>query len=202
MRLLELSFFASLFSGLCSVAATTVVAEDKMKIVASFSILGDMVERVVGEHASITTVVGPDADAHIYQPSVEDARSVADADVIFVNGLGFETWSETLISNSGTKGSVYVTTENIIPILIDGEVDSHAWNSLRNGIVYVTNIANVLKQKMPEHAKAVAANTASYVEKFKALDIETKVSLAELPLDKRTVVTAHMILATSQMHMA
>ena len=191
MRSIMLSFIASLFSSLSFIAATTVGAEEKMKIVASFSILGDMVEQVVGEHASITTIVGPDADAHIYQPSIADARSVADADVIFVNGLGFETWSETLIAKSGTKGSVHVATENITPILIDGEVDPHAWNSLRNGIVYVTNIATVLKKKMPEHAEAISANTTSYVEKLKALDVKTKASLAELAPDKRTVVTTH-----------
>lgn len=191
MRSLKLNFLASLFTGLSFIVATTVAAQDKMKVVASFSILGDMVKQVVGEHASIITIVGPDADAHIYQPSIADARSVADADVIFVNGLGFETWSETLIAKSGTNGSVHVATENITPILINGEVDPHAWNSLQNGIVYVTNIAEVLKQKMPEHAEEISKNTASYVEKLKALDVETKASLAELAPDQRTVVTAH-----------
>ena len=156
MRTLKLNFFASLFYSLCLIAATTVAAKDKVKIVASFSILGDMIEQVVGEHANITTIVGPDSDAHIYQPSIADARSVADADVIFVNGLGFETWSETLIAKSGTKGSVHIATENITPILINDAVDPHAWNSLQNCIVYFTNIAEVLKQKMPEHAEATS----------------------------------------------
>jgi zinc/manganese transport system substrate-binding protein len=86
--------------------ASASFAEDRIKIVASFSILGDMVEQVVGEHADVKTIVGPDADAHVYQPSVADARAVADADIIFVNGLGFETWSNTLISESGTNASV------------------------------------------------------------------------------------------------
>ncbi|MEM7258673.1 MAG: zinc ABC transporter substrate-binding protein, partial [Pseudomonadota bacterium] len=94
-----------------TLAASTVSANDGISIVASFSILGDMVEQVAGEHASVTTIVGPDADAHVYQPSVADARAVADADVIFVNGLGFETWSDALISESGTKAEVFVATE-------------------------------------------------------------------------------------------
>ena len=85
MRSLKQSILAGLLSGLSLVATTAAAAEEKMKIVASFSILGDMVEQVIGDHASVTTIVGPDADAHIYQPSVADARSVADADVIFVN---------------------------------------------------------------------------------------------------------------------
>ena len=191
MRSLKQSILAGLLSGLSFVAATAVAAEEKMKIVASFSILGDMVEQVIGEHASVTTIVGPDADAHIYQPSVADARSVADADVIFVNGLGFETWSDTLIAESGTEASVHVATDGITPVLVDGEVDPHAWNSLLNGVVYVTNIADVLKQKLPEHANAIDANKSAYIAKLNALDTETKAALAELGDDKRTVVTAH-----------
>ncbi|MEM6467016.1 MAG: zinc ABC transporter substrate-binding protein, partial [Pseudomonadota bacterium] len=101
-----------------------------MKVVASFSILGDMVEQVVGERASVKTIVGPDADAHVYQPSVADAKAVAEADVIFVNGLGFETWSDTLIAESGTDGTVFVATEGITPVMVDGETDPHAWNAL------------------------------------------------------------------------
>ena len=150
-----------------------------------------MVEQVIGEHASVTTIVGPDADAHIYQPSLADARSVADADVIFVNGLGFETWSDTLIAESGTKATVHIATDGITPVLVDGEVDPHAWNSLLNGVVYVTNIADVLKQKLPEHANDIDANTSAYIAKLNALDAETKAALAELGDDKRTVVTAH-----------
>ena len=191
MRSLKQNILAGLLSGLSFVSATAVAAEEKMKIVASFSILGDMVEQVIGEHASVTTIVGPDADAHIYQPSVADARSVADADVIFVNGLGFETWSDTLIAKSGTKATVHVATDGITPVLVDGEVDPHAWNSLLNGIVYITNIADVLKQKLPEHANDIDANTSAYIAKLNALDAETKAALAELGDDKRTVVTAH-----------
>ena len=191
MRSLKQNILAGLLSGLSFVSATAVAAEEKMKIVASFSILGDMVEQVIGEHASVTTIVGPDADAHIYQPSVADARSVADADVIFVNGLGFETWSDTLIAESGTEASVHVATDGITPVLVDGEVDPHAWNSLLNGVVYITNIADVLKQKLPEHANDIDANTSAYIAKLNALDTETKAALAELGDDKRTVVTAH-----------
>ena len=191
MRSLKQSILAGLLSGLSLITTTAVAAEEKMKIVASFSILGNIVEQVIGEHASVTTIVGPDADAHIYQPSVADARSVADADVIFVNGLGFETWSDILIAESGTEASVHVATDGITPVLVDGEVDPHAWNSLLNGVVYVSNIADVLKQKLPEHANDIDANTSIYIAKLNALDAETKAALAELGDDKRTVVTAH-----------
>lgn len=166
-------------------------AEDRLKIVASFSILGDLVEQVVGEHADVTTIVGPDADAHVYQPSVADARAVADADIIFVNGLGFETWSDTLISESGTNASVHVATEGVMTVTVDGETDPHAWNSLLNGVIYVNNIAATLSEKMPAKADMLEANRAAYVDQLMALDTATKATLANLPAHKRTVVTAH-----------
>jgi len=166
-------------------------AEDRLKIVASFSILGDMVQQVVGEHADVTTIVGPDADAHVYQPSVADARAVADADVIFVNGLGFETWSETLIAESGTDASVHVATQGVKIVKVDGETDPHAWNSLSNGVVYVNNIAAVLSNKIPEKADIIETNRATYANTLMALDASTKTKLSQLPAERRTVVTAH-----------
>ena len=171
--------------------ASTSFAEDRLKIVASFSILGDMVEQVVGELADVTTIVGPDADAHVYQPSVADARAVADADIIFVNGLGFETWSDTLIAESGTNASVHVATAGVKIVTIDGSTDPHAWNSLLNGVVYVNNIAATLSEKMPAKSEVIETNRAAYVDQLMALDTATKATLANLPSDKRTVVTAH-----------
>jgi zinc/manganese transport system substrate-binding protein len=174
----------SCISGVC-------FAEDRLKIVASFSILGDMLQQVVGEHADVTTIVGPDADAHVYQPSVADARAVADADVIFVNGLGFETWSETLIAESGTDASVHVATQGVKIVKVGGETDPHAWNSLSNGVVYVNNIAAVLSNKIPEKADIIETNRATYANTLMALDASTKTKLSQLPAEKRTVVTAH-----------
>lgn len=172
-------------------AAVPAGAHDDVKIVASFSILGDMVEQVVGDHAEVTTIVGPDADAHVYQPSVADARAVAEADVIFVNGLGFETWSDTLISESGTEATVHIATEGVTPVKVGGETDPHAWNSLSNGVLYVGNIADAMAEAMPDHADDFKANADAYIAKLKALDTETRARLAALPEDRRTVVTAH-----------
>ena len=171
--------------------ASASLAEDRIKIIASFSILGDMVEQVVGDLADVTTIVGPDADAHVYQPSVADARAVADADIIFINGLGFETWSDTLIAESGTNASVHVATAGVKIVTIDGSTDPHAWNSLSNGVVYVNNIASTLSEKMPTKADVIEANRAAYVDQLMALDTATKATLANLPANKRTVVTAH-----------
>lgn len=171
--------------------AQSAAAKGEMDIVASFSILGDMVEQVAGDHAEVTTIVGPDADAHVYQPSVADARAVADADVVFVNGLGFETWSDTLIAESGTEAKIYVATVGVTPVEVDGETDPHAWNALSNGIVYVRNIQAALSEVMPDHAADFAANANAYIAELEALDAEARSELAKLPADRRTVVTAH-----------
>ncbi|MQY42642.1 metal ABC transporter substrate-binding protein [Epibacterium sp. SM1969] len=190
-----MTFMKSLYTGVATTALTLaalpVAAHEDMQIVASFSILGDMVEEVVGDLADVTTIVGPDADAHVYQPSVADARAVAEADVIFVNGLGFETWSDTLISESGTEADVFVATKGITPVKVEGEIDPHAWNSLTNGVVYVNNIADAMKAALPDHADEISANAASYIAKLETLDATTKTKLAKLPSDRRTVVTAH-----------
>lgn len=178
---------ASVFLAMTSLPA---FAHD-LKVVASFSILGDMVEQVVGVHAEVTTIVGPDADAHVYQPSVADAKAVAEADVIFVNGMGFETWSDTLIAESGTAGTVFVATEGVAPVLVDGEVDPHAWNALTNGVVYVQNVADAMSEVLPDHATEFQANAASYISTLYALHADTLKRLAALPADRRTVVTAH-----------
>ena len=181
----------TLVTGLFAAFAAFPAFADDMKVVASFSILGDMVEQVVGDHAEVTTLVGPDADAHVYQPSVADARAVAEADVIFVNGMGFETWSDTLIAESGTDGTVYVATEGVTPVLVDGEIDPHAWNALTNGVVYVQNIADAMSEAMPDYATEFQANAASYISTLYALHADTLQRLAALPEDRRTVVTAH-----------
>ncbi|MEM6657829.1 MAG: metal ABC transporter substrate-binding protein [Pseudomonadota bacterium] len=182
--------YAGLTSVFAAIAALPASA-DEMNVVASFSILGDMVEQVVGDHATVTTIVGPDADAHVYQPSVADARAVSEADVIFVNGLGFETWSDTLIDESGSDASVIVATEGVTPVLVDGETDPHAWNALTNGVIYVQNIASAMSEAMPDHADEFAANAKAYIAELEALDAETRSRLSDLPEDRRTVVTAH-----------
>ena len=166
-------------------------ARDKIKVVASFSILGDMVRQVTGDLADVTTIVGPDADAHVYTPNAADAKAVADAEVIFANGLGFETWSQTLIETSGTKAEVSVATDGITPLRVDGEVDPHAWNSLTNGMKYVASIAESMAEIDPENAAAYKANARAYTARLKELHDRALGQLKRLPADQRTVVTAH-----------
>jgi len=185
---MHLRLFAAVF---LVTSVLSVTAEAKTKVVASFSILGDMVEQVVGDLAEVETIVGPDADAHIYTPNVDDARAVATADVIFTNGLGFETWSKTLIDTAGGKARVYVATKGVTPLKIDGEIDPHAWNALPSGMTYISNIAEAMAEFDPANAAAYRANASAYRAKLKALHEKALSSVAGLPADRRTVVTAH-----------
>jgi zinc/manganese transport system substrate-binding protein len=166
-------------------------ASDRLQVVASFSILGDMVRQVTGDLADVATIVGPDADAHLYQPNTADAKAVAGADIVFVNGLGFETWSDALINNAGGDASVIVATGGVEPILVDGEIDPHAWNALTNGIIYVENIAAAMAAADAGNADAYKANAASYIAKLRALHAGAADRFGSLPEGGRTVVTAH-----------
>ena len=182
---------AVLVGALSLLVPPALAEESRLEIVASFSILGNMVSEVAGDLASVSTIVGPDADAHVYRPSVADARTVAEADLIFVNGLGFETWAQTLIAESGTRAAVHVATAGIAPIRVDGSTDPHAWNSLRNGMVYVRNIEQALVQAMPGHAQPIAARADAYIADLETLDTQIRSRIACLPANGRTVVTAH-----------
>ncbi|MBO04501.1 MAG: metal ABC transporter substrate-binding protein [Chloroflexi bacterium] len=177
-------------AGLLSISIPA-AADDIIKVVASFSILGDMVRQVTGNLAEVTTIVGPDADAHVYTPNAADAKSVANADVIFVNGLGFETWSQTLIETSSSKAKVFVATDGITPLKVDGEIDPHAWNSLVNGMQYVANIAVSMAEINPINAVAYKANARAYNRRLKDLNNRAIDQLERLTTGQRIVVTSH-----------
>ena len=166
-------------------------ASARLQIVASFSILGDMVRQVTDDLADVTTIVGPDADAHLYQPNTADAKAVAGADIVFINGLGFETWSEALINNAGGVVSVIVATVSVEPIVVDGEIDPHAWNALTNGVIYVENITAAMAAADAVNADAYKANAASYIAKLQALHASAADRFGSLLEGGRTVVTAH-----------
>jgi zinc/manganese transport system substrate-binding protein len=100
-------------------------AADKVKAVASFSILGDMVRKVGGERVEVVTLVAPDADAHVFSPTPADAKTLAGADVFFVNGLGFEGWMERLEKSSGFKGKTVVVSKGVKPLTMEEEEGHH-----------------------------------------------------------------------------
>jgi zinc/manganese transport system substrate-binding protein len=180
----------------CAVAQEA--SNGRLKVVASFSILGDLVRNVGGERLDVATLVGPNGNAHVYAPSPADAKKAADAAVVFVNGLGFEGWLERLVKASGTKAPIVVATTGIKPLERadahdhdHGRADPHAWQSVANARLYVGNIRDALIAIDPVGKAGYEANAAAYLAKLNALDAEVRETLAKVPPERRRVVTSH-----------
>ncbi|HTN60045.1 MAG TPA: zinc ABC transporter substrate-binding protein, partial [Devosia sp.] len=150
MKILKSITLALLVS---AVAAPAFAAE--IKAVATFSILGDIVAQVGGDRVALTTIVGANADTHVYEPKPADAVAVSQADVLFVNGLGFEGWLDRFVQSTAFKGPVVVASKGVQSHAMaeddhaedhehghdHGTTDPHAWQSLSNGLLYVENVA-------------------------------------------------------------
>lgn len=176
---------------LALLAAAPAHARDKIKVVASFSILGDLVRNVGGDRVSVTTLVGPDGDAHVYAPSPQDAKTIADAKLLVVNGLGFEGWLPRLVKSSGGKAAIVTATQGIMPRKLDSHDDPHAWQSVANAKVYVANIRDALASADPDGAEIYRANANSFSAKLSSLDDEVRAAVAAIPEPRRRVISTH-----------
>jgi len=174
-------------------------AADKVKAVASFSILGDMVSQVGGDRVEVVTLVGPDGDAHVYEPTPADAKNLAGAAILFVNGLGFEGWMDRLEKSSGFKGKVVVASTGVkARTMVEEEggkpetiTDPHAWQSLANGKLYVGNIRDGLIAADPDGKSVYEANAAKYLGEIMQEDDAVKAALATLSKERRKIITSH-----------
>jgi len=221
MVMLSRRFFGFTALGVVSLIAMPVSAQSStagtpVKVVASFSILADMVRNVGGDRVAVSALVGPDGDAHVFQPTPADVKTLADAKVVFVNGLGFEGWIERLVGSAAYKGPVVVATSGIQAQEMAHEdekgghahgkdakkeakrddhdhdaFDPHAWQDLRNGQVYVDNILSGLIKADPAGEATYKANAAAYKTKLQALDAWVKAELGGVPKARRKVITSH-----------
>ena len=163
-----------------ALGAGPAVAQEKLKAVATFSILADLVKNVGGERVEVASLVGPGSDAHVYAPSPADAKKLADAKIVFTNGLGFEGWIARLIKASATKAPNVVATKGIKPRRTGGhghdhsDGDPHAWQSVANVKIYVGNIRDALIAADPSGKGAYETNATGYLAKLDALDREVK----------------------------
>jgi zinc/manganese transport system substrate-binding protein len=176
-------------------AAYPAMAE-QLKVVATFSILGDVVSRVGGDKIELRTLVGPDSDAHVYQPTAADARAVARAKVVIANGLAFDGWVDRLVKASGSKAAVAVAAAGVAPL--DGDhdhagehADPHAWQDVRNVIEYVATIERALVAADPAGASIFQANAAAYRAELQNLNADIRRALVNVPIQRRHVVTTH-----------
>jgi zinc/manganese transport system substrate-binding protein len=176
------------------------VAQDRIKVVASFSILADLVSNVGGDRIEVAVLVGRNGDSHVFEPTPADSRRVAEARLVFVNGLGFEGWLDRLAQASGSKAPVVVASAGVRPRAGEADetrldrragVDPHAWQSIANVKRYVANIRDALIKVDPAGNGNYAANAGAYLAKLGALDQEVRSTLAGIPADRRRVITSH-----------
>jgi zinc/manganese transport system substrate-binding protein len=166
-------------------------AQEKINVVASFSILGDFAKNVGGDRIDVTTLVGPNSDVHVYTPAPADAKKIADAKLVIINGLGLEGWLPRLVYSSGSKALIVTATGGIAPRKLGSDADPHAWQSVVNAKIYVANIRDALIAADPPGAPAYRANADAYLVKLDALDREVREAVAQIPEARRKVISTH-----------
>jgi zinc/manganese transport system substrate-binding protein len=173
------------------ISAFPLRAQDRLNVVASFSILGDFVKNVGGDRVNVTTLVGPDGDVHVYTPAPADAKKIADAKLLVINGIGLEGWLPRLLQASGRKAPIIIATRGIAPLKAGSDADPHGWQSVANAKVYVTNISDALVAADPADAGTFRANAQAYLTKLDALDREVREAVAQIPPARRKVISTH-----------
>ncbi len=168
----------------------------KIKVVATFSILGDWVKAVAGDKTDLVVLVGADADAHDFEPTPTDSKAIANAKIIFENGLGFEHWLDKLYQSSGSKATRVAATEGVIPLKIEngkeaGEIDPHVWQDVKNAISAIHLIRDALMKADPKNAEAYQTNAESYLKELETLDQFIVDQVKTLPNARRKLVTNH-----------
>lgn len=171
--------------------ASPLHAAEQLKVVASFSILADFVRNVGGDRINLTMLVGADSDVHVYTPAPSDAKRIADAKLVVVNGLGLEGWLPRLVQSSGSKAQVVNASAGIAPLKLGSAADPHGWQSVPNAKIYVTDIANALAAADPDDAEFFRAQAKAYLEKLETLDREVREAVAKIPQERRKVISTH-----------
>jgi len=183
---------------------------EKLKVVASFSIIADFAENVGGDRIELTTLVGPGGDAHVYEPKPADAVAMHDANIVLVNGLHFEGFLQRLVETSASKATITELTNGVEPIAMadehhheggeagepeghhhDGAFDPHAFQSVANAQIYVKNIAEGFCAADPAGCDAYKVNALAYDSKLEMLDQEIKAAVGSIPQERRTIITTH-----------
>ena len=193
-------------------ASGSAAGSAQVSAVASFSILADMVGQIGGERVAVVPLVGAGGDAHVFRASPADVRRIAGADILFVNGLGFEGWLDRLVEVSGYDGPVIVASAGVdalaaepedghdgddggLPAEVGGHAhlgyDSHAWLSPVNARVYAGNIAGALTRLDPPGGEVYSANLARYLEEIAEVDREARAVVAAIPAARRVLITSH-----------
>jgi zinc/manganese transport system substrate-binding protein len=198
--------FLLILVGLAAVAsilpASAQQEATKLKVVATFSILGDFARNVGGDRVDVTTLVRPNGDVHVYTPTTADAEAIRNAGLVIVNGLGLEGWLPRLVESSGGHATTVVATHGIVPRKVAageilsrdrgaGSLDPHAWQSVANAEIYVVNIRDAMVAADRANAATYKANTSAYLAKLETLDRDVRKALALIPVERRRVISTH-----------
>lgn len=196
--------FALISLALIAPFSPALAQAEKLPVVATFSILGDLTKQIAGERADVKVLVGPGGDSHVFAPTPADAKTLSAAKLVVVNGLKQEGWIDRLISSSKTKGKIVVATKGV-KTLRTGRNDSHghnhghfhagadphAWQNVANVKIYVANIRDGLIGADPDGRNVYEANFKTYLEKLDALEVEIRAGVASIPPERRKVITTH-----------
>ena len=170
-------------------------AAEPLRVVASFSILGDIVKQIGGERVVVETLVGPEEDAHMFDPAPKNAARITVANLLIINGLGYEGWIDRLIKASGGSPRVIIASDGIASqtAMIDGHtiVDPHAWQDVSNVRLYAQNIAKALISIDPAGENTYKSQLSRYDADLETLDREIRAAFAAIPPDRRKIVTTH-----------
>lgn len=163
----------------------------QLHVVASFSILKDMIEQVGGADVVVESIVGPNADAHVFEPTPKTAQMIAQADLIVVNGLGFEGWLDRLIAANKKTVPICVASRGLAPLKMDGTWDPHIWHDVQQMPLYVETLMQSLQAADPAHAQDYARRGKAYQQKLQDLHLWVQAQFKNIPSAQRKIITAH-----------
>ena len=193
MQISKTRFLGLLLAGTTALSGSAALADEKMKVVTTFTVLADMAANVAGDAAEVVSITKPGAEIHGYEPTPQDIVRGFDADLILWNGMNLELWFEQFVSNLGDIPSVTLT-DGIDPISIaegayEGKPNPHAWMGLDNALIYIDNIAEAFAVHDPDNATTYAENARAYKEELRATIEPLRNAIAAIPEDRRWLVT-------------
>jgi len=193
-----LSIIVSLVAGAATSIGASAQTPAKISALATFSILGDIVRNVGGDRVEVSTLVGPDGDAHVYAPTPADARRLSEAKIVVTNGLKFEGWIDRLVKSSGTRAPTIEAARAVAALKSEDDhghahagMDPHAWQNVANVKLYVAAICDGLTNVDPDGRAIYEANAAAYLAKLDALDAEIRALIDSIPKENRRIITSH-----------
>jgi len=201
----KLSLLAIVFLlAACSTVPARNTSPGKLNVVASTTIIGDIVQNVGGDAINLTVLLPVGADPHSFSPTPQDITKVAHADIIFVNGFGLEQFLGDMVENAATKATIVEVSQGVEPLTLGtvvedgqsqpeeaGRVDPHTWTSPANAIIFVRNIEQALTAADPDHAEIFAENAKKYTDDLTALDEWVQAQIETIPPENRKLVTGH-----------